>query len=148
MTTIACDGKTIVTDSQSTDANSINCGYQQKVHKIDGVGCFASCGTVEDAILVREWIAGGAIKKEMPEVGDGFSAILMMGNGSVHLYGKKLVPMQVSTPTFLGSGYELAMGAYEVCGDLAESVRVAIKFDTNSGGDLQILSIIDIKEGN
>jgi len=69
----------------------------------------------------------------------------MLGDGSLNLYTNKLVPMPVSTPYFLGSGYELAMGAYEVCGDLPKSVRVAIKFDVNSGGNLQCSSLIDLE---
>lgn len=40
----------------------------------------------------------------------------------------------------IGSGSELAMGAYEAGASIEEAIKIAIKFDVNSGGDIQVIT--------
>lgn len=143
MTTIACDGKVIVTDGQGSDGNSINCGYFKKIHKLSDGRYIACCGNADDSVLFKDWLEAGEIKKDKPDVEDGFAAIAMDSVGGVKLYTRKLIPIDSDVPVFLGSGYELAMGAYEACGDIVKSVEIACKFDNNSGGVIQLSKGVD-----
>ncbi len=137
MTTIACDGLSIVADSQLTDGNGIIVGYTKKIIRLDDGRLYASCGSSDDSELVIEWLNDGAIKKDKPEVSDEFAAIVL--GDDLFLYTRKLVAMKMEAPYFLGSGYELAKAAHDACGDLQDAVMIACKYDIYSGGDIQVM---------
>lgn len=143
MTTIACDGSLMVSESM-TSSNGIYSGLTKKIHRLNNGDLFASTGYLCDGIKVFEWLNGGVDKK--PEVDEGFGALLLCKEtGDCFLYGHSVTKIPQSKPAFIGSGYELAMGAYEACGDLVKAVEIACKFDIYSGGEIQCLSIIDLE---
>ena len=141
MTTIACDGNTIVSESYSTVAG-IYVGSVKKVRRLSNGDIFASCGMGDDSVNVFEWLNNSASEK--PKVDEGFAAFVLKSDSSdLILYAATLTPMPQSKPAFLGSGWEIALGAYDVCGDLIKSVQTACKFDLHSGGVIQVESLDD-----
>ena len=141
MTTIACDGNTMASDSRSS-TGGICSGSIKKIYKLDNGDLFGLTGFPSDAFKVIRWINDPMIKE--PTVDDSFIALILCAeSGELSIMDDALVRVPQSKPAFIGSGAGIAMGAYDVCGNLITAVKTACKFDNYSGGVIQVENIND-----
>tara|TARA_R100000808_G_scaffold5213_3_gene16004 strand:+ start:6645 stop:7085 length:441 start_codon:yes stop_codon:yes gene_type:complete len=145
MSTVATDGTTMAADSRITDdGGAMDLLNFPKVRRIrDSVVGFA--GDVEMGILFFNWIEHGEPDDpaQKPQFDDDDFAGLVMRKGGVFWYGKRLIPGGVlsGSPTAIGSGGDLALGAMLAGKSPAEAVRLACRVDTNSGGRVKAYKI-------
>lgn len=164
MTTIACDGKTLASDSQCTGAY-IDQGSYQKVLDA-GHGFYALTGSPYDFSTMVDaaeqylssvtYTADGQpnppdpyhfgeyeIMSEllyMPKDQDAYMSFISDKNGML-----RVAHMQY--PAAAGSGSPFAMGAMVAGADAATAVDAAILLDPNSGGEVVSYSLITNEGG-
>lgn len=132
MTTIVFDGKDIFADSQITCGN-MKCGNMNKIVQLIDGSFFASTGSIEDAELVINWLNAGG-DGEKPKIDeDRFSCIVFNKDKGEYftMYGK-LVACKEPLPIFLGSGAEIAAGAYYSTDCAHSAMNAACELDTRS----------------
>lgn len=137
-TTIACDGKTMASDSQVTWGTGIKVFYGityggGKIERIGNyiVGC---AGDVSAIKQFKEWFRTQD-PKSRPKITDPFQAIVMSTAG-VWEFDNSLIPTPVSPPYAIGSGRELALGAMRAGAPARLAVQIAIDHDLYSGGGI------------
>lgn len=134
MTTIAWDGTSLSSDSQS----SLFRTTVPKIHRLDKDRLFGSSGALEDALAVRDWLVNGGDK---PKVDDTFHAIVVE-RSSWYVLERSLIQMPYERRCFsVGSGRDFAMAAMMLGKSAAEAVALAIELDANSGGEVVTLSL-------
>lgn len=162
MTTIAFDGKTLASDSQLTagtlrlDTNTKKIYQPEPTEQwvVDGkraiaFGVAGSLGATE--------IVHGALRSVMSGYsglnsttrfikGESLKYIVITESGEVYAggqYSDDEVPWiaKVQPPIAVGSGSEYALGAMAAGVSAAEAVRIAMRFDVNTGGDIQTIDI-------
>jgi len=132
MTTIACDGKTIISDSRCTDEN-----LKTEVQKIFKVGSdyIGIAGNYSDGLLFVEWYQDKRRRK--PHV-DELEVIVLTPKGVFH-YDPALIPMKVNEKFYaVGSGRDFAIGAYMAGATIQEAVEIACMCDVYSAKPLQV----------
>ena len=135
-TTIACDGKSMASDSQATTGTTKQLHFQ-KLYRINGfiVGC---AGDVEAIKQFRKWF--GDQKRPKPKFKEHFDALVFNQFGCFK-YDETLQKSLVKTPCAIGTGgcfAEMSMRA----GDSADkAVEYAEQIDLYSSGDIQVMSL-------
>ena len=145
MSTVATDGQSMASDSRITDdGGAMDQLNFPKIRKLkDCIAGFA--GDVESGILFFNWLERGEQDdpaQKPPLDDDVFIGLVLRANG-VFWYGSKLIPGGVAcgTPAAIGSGGDFAMGAMLAGKTPAESVRLACRVDSNSGGKVRTLRL-------
>lgn len=136
MSIVIYDGNTLYTDSGITQYGNY-CTPQEKYHRLDDGAIFAWCGDLEDVQLATEYFNGKI--KDKPEL-TSLQGILIYKDGSCKAVDKRLVPYKLNTPIFMGSGTDVAMGAYYASGDFRKAIEAACAI-TNSCA----LPVVEIK---
>lgn len=134
MTTIAFDGETLASDTQSSL-------FRLRVRKIcrlpDG-RLFGSCGRLSDNVAVAKWMIDGG---EKPKVEDSFHGIVVTGRH--HFYGLEatLEPLLYDGMGMfaIGSGRDFALMAMYLGKSAGAAVVLASKFDVDTGHDIEEL---------
>ena len=139
MTTIAWDGTTLVTDSMQSCGGRI-CGKAKKIFFGNGF-VYAGCGAFQDIQAVFNWLDDPA-NNEKPLVNEGFAA-LVITTGVAEELNDSLILFESVVPNFMGSGADIAAGAYDVCNDIKKAVETACKLSTCSSLPLQIYSVLE-----
>lgn len=138
MTTIVWDGKELVSDSRVCEGDNIKADFQ-KLYRLKDGSIFGGSGGVEEILETLEWLENGS-PKERPTI-EEFSGILIKPSGEVFICFNRLRWRPVKAPVSIGSGSEFARAAMD-CGKSArKSVELAARFDTRTGGALQILKL-------
>ena len=138
MTTIVFDGKELVSDSRMTCDGHIESDVQ-KVFELKDGSLYAGAGTYEEILEVLEWIEDGS-PRGRPKLED-FEGIHVKQDGSVFTCQSKLRWWRTAKPIAIGSGAKYARAGMECGLSGRKSVELAAKFDTGTGGALQILKL-------
>lgn len=161
MTTIAWDGKTLASDSQSTSGDVI-CSLKEKkifqpadseIWSVDGehviaMGCGGDCGA--EIELQKIMLSGLSYESQfLPTF--SFSTIAAISKDRAFIISKDKgedrasISLQLD-PYAVGSGAMIARTAM-YCGlSAVEAVRVAIEMDVYSGGDISHVSVVDSED--
>lgn len=122
----------MVGDSLTTDTNGIRVDSGPKIRRIRGsiVGC---AGGVPEGQAFFHWYEGGAKIGEDPELDDNFAALILSSAGMFVVFSNCYpIPIRASVAV-IGSGHEIARGAYAAGATLKRAVEIACELDTGSG---------------
>lgn len=140
MTTIVYDGKTLAVDSQVT-TGSVIVGVRNKIQDIGGY-FVAGCGSTDGIDLVIGYLLEGKEKPSGLSASDADVLFVNKETGEAfRAFGDTLVMSKSVIPFFGGSGAEIARGAYQLCNDPVEALKVAIKIDVFTGGPINMVKI-------
>jgi len=160
MTTIAWDGKTLASDSQSTSGDAI-CSLKEnkifqpadgEVWSIDGervfaIGCGGDCGA--EIELQKLMLSGLSYESQfLPTF--SFSAIAVIGKDRAFIISKEKgedrasISLQLD-PYAVGSGGMIARTVMHCGQNAKEAVKVAIEMDVYSGGTISHVSVAEIE---
>lgn len=158
MTTVAFDGKFLVSDSQATSGSKIRLGDVTKIFinesekpwTIEGkvVNAFGFSGRANSKSFLLEYLTEGITHKLIPSASaGGFQMLAVCEDGSVFTWSHSpkdrgnesttaLYP--VTGPYAIGSGATYAESIMSIGGCAEEAVKAGIRLDVNSGGGIQI----------
>lgn len=138
MTTIAWDGKVIVTDMQTCiDDTKV---VVQKLYALPQGGLAALLGIIEHSLAILEWVKNPkSTPADYPiehcDDDAGSLVVITPEKHIVYYQNKSPWPMKLTTSTVLGfgTGGGIAMGAMLAGKTAEEAVRIAMQADANSG---------------
>lgn len=143
MTSIAFDGKTLASDSQVTSGGT-RAGTLQKVYhlKKSRVGeCLVGfAGEASKLIGFLQYLE--KLRKEPPS-GTYDAVVIVKENSTIRGYDDGEEYVLLTAPVAIGSGGDFALAALHMGYSAVEAVRLAIKLDIYSGGDIQSVSFGD-----
>ena len=143
ITTVAWDGRYVAADSQITYGDRTR-GLSpcQKIKVIDGV-VYALSGSAALFQPMIDWYLAGHDPKEVPtDRPDAGSDLIVFKGGRCTLFCTSMpYPLEFKAPEAFGSGSSIAQVAMSMGADARRAVEEAIKFDTCSGGDIQIVDL-------
>lgn len=142
MTTIAVRGLTVAADTLFT-CNNIRDHFGQKAWRIGDVIAAAS-GPAARIHAFRQWVAGG-LEGPSPYQGttDGGNGLIVARDQPLMLFGSSGVTPIHAEFYAAGSGEDFAIGAMEMGASAELAVRIAMKRDTGTGGDITVLSLAE-----
>jgi ATP-dependent protease HslVU (ClpYQ) peptidase subunit len=143
MTTIACDGKNVAADGRTTVGPELVWNDRAKI-VVRPTFIAAFCGLAAGKLVLPQWIENGADPTQYPPG--------LHDNCTIWLYRKGAKTPEVQSgnvPYFtpipwvhaFGTGREYAMGAMAMGASAADAVRVAVRWDLNSGGRVTSINI-------
>ena len=108
----------------------------KKIWDVDGVyvGIAGNPGYAKKFI---DWYRGD--QKEYPQLGEQFAALVLYPDGFCEYWDDIGVGQPCGVPAAIGSGGEMAMGALMAGATPEEAIKVAIKLDEKTGGEIQTL---------
>lgn len=127
MSIVIHDGKTLYTDSGIT-MFGLYYPPQEKYEVLNDGTIFTWCSSVEDVGLVVSYLNGEIDK---PEIKNDMQGLLIYKDGSHKAIGANLVTFKVNLLVYMGSGTEIAMGAYYASNDFRKAIEAACTI-TNS----------------
>lgn len=140
MTTIAWDGEILAADSQ---AQTTFKSRIRKLYRLTDGSIFGAAGLVQEALAVVAWLQGD----EKPTDLQNFEGLIITAAGASVL-GMRLMREPVLEPFYaVGSGAHYALTAMACGKNAVQAVRVAIRFDPESGGRVQTMKLgkIDVR---
>lgn len=135
MTTIATDGKCIVSDGRGARRGVIVCDELIKIDRLDDGRLIGIVGTLDDFGRGLEWFNKGGNKPTLDEE----TSFLVVGLDGVFIYDSKLHPQPAISPTAIGSGFEIAIGAMDAGASPHEAIMIASRRDPYTGGSIRSL---------
>jgi len=153
MTTIAFDGKTIASDSQSSMDGIVVSRQEQKVftgedwtvngRHVIAAGMSGDCGVEEEVFNVMS-VGLDFMSDFSPQI--EFYALLVVGENESYFVMKPRESTRASVMLqrgmfAIGSGDVIAITAMHLGKTAAEAVQIAIELDTRSGGDVVTVGI-------
>lgn len=143
MTTIAYKDGVLAADTLITCGDHRD-GYTEKVKRIGGV-LLAAAGSAIQADRFFEWAQRGFHPADRPSdipEDEKCNWLRVESDGSLSVWANgsswKTKPMDGMYA--LGSGSEYALGAMAAGASPEEAVRIAMKFDTKTGGDITVVT--------
>jgi ATP-dependent protease HslVU (ClpYQ) peptidase subunit len=144
MTICIYDGRYLATDSLVT-CNGISLGKKLKIVKLNDGSFLAFSGAFSDSKKLITHLNKSIERKDedrslfqkiiyrylLKEERFNFSAIRVYKDLSHEEYYSDFIGNDYELPLFIGSGSDVAMGAFELCKDVFKSIEVACKFDTS-----------------
>lgn len=144
MTTIACDGRSIASDTQATAGDERTSTTKRKIVVENGFvyGFTGVCSYFE---AVRKWHANGCDPDNMPKTGkDDRWNLLVFGPDGVRCYSQETPYFEeYEYPQAFGSGASYALGAMKAGAAAHQAVQIAIELDIRSGGHVKVISLED-----
>lgn len=145
MTTIATDGVTIAADTLAVDDSGHKTRIANKVRLVERDGrVFAAAlsGAVAPFEALIDWYAGGHEPERMPRAAFGYNLALFEAGGRIVFFSKDTpYPEPYAFPFAMGSGRKYAYGAMAAGASPEEAVRVAMRYDASTGGDVEVLEL-------
>lgn len=119
-----------------------------KVHRV-GQGLLGTSGSAGEGIRLRRFIERECRSSpperwpELPKSTD-LMAIYVHYDGRVYLIDTTSVPIEQERdrPTAIGCGGDLALGAFAACGSVHEAMRVAHRFDVDTGEEFDSVFLL------
>lgn len=141
MTTIAFDGKTIATDSMI----SMPYASYGKKYEIIGDQVILGAGSATDIEVWKQWFCGEEELNFSNHTDVDFVVFvfcLKTGNLDMYCWSNPHVPMYKNAKGLhaTGSGGDIALGAMAAGKTAAEAVKIASKYDPNTGGKIYTFS--------
>jgi hypothetical protein len=142
MTTIATDGVSMAGDGRRNHRGTITNDSAVKVARLPDGSLFGRSGSVAFGDKVQAWLEGGC-KDPPPEykTDGGFGAMLLRPDGTLFIIGEDVEPSAVQIPFAVGSGMDIAIGAMAAGKTAEEAVRIASRYDSNTGGKITSLNL-------
>lgn len=145
LTTIVTDGLIVASDTQGDCGGVKEPGHHNKVIEYQNK-VFALCGAIGFLEPLAKWYCDGRNPETMPR-GDKDNrslnfAFWAFDDGKLWEFNYTM-PYRVENyaPAFLGSGREIAIGAFDCNPSPAEAVRKAMRWDVYTGGEVRILEL-------
>lgn len=162
MTTIAFKDGILAADGRATVGNRIVSDACRKIHRVEKqdlmiegekVLAFALAGTVSSTLVLKRILASeeGLLAGTGVDTDDSFSAIVVTPT-TVYMASKGEESPNIDVwdwydqPASIGSGSAIASHFLTTGATAIEAVEEAIKTDTGSGGELQIVNIKTLRE--
>lgn len=143
MTTIVYRDGILAADTMLSSGNALS-GFGQKIVKARGI-LAGACGDSGLCQRFCDWVRtgmkGNAPDLHVPDLqGSETSAYVYMPDGMEVIFHEKRPPLRLHAPFYThGSGGWIALGALEMGATAEEAVRVAMKRDHATGGDVMVL---------
>jgi 20S proteasome alpha/beta subunit len=138
MTTVVYRDSVLASDSM-LGSNGAGIGSVKKIWKLKNGNLVGACGTAQGSEKFISYMNGDISK---PESIPALDAILIDTELKVYFCEDNLQTYEVQAPFFaVGSGSKFALGAMEMGASAEEAVRVAMKYDISSGGEVQVLKL-------
>lgn len=143
MTTVCFKSGILAFDSKISASGEFS-GYGIKGRNV-GKFLAAGCGSYEDLCAFLDWLESGGKQEDRKKFGIdrdlNISAITVNKKGSVYQYDGRLYPYSIDHKFYsIGSGASYALGAMEHGASAIEAVKIAAKYDSNTGGRVNSLS--------
>lgn len=144
MTTIAYRNGILAADTLVLDGNDIVCGHATKIHRTPAGDLIGAAGVFEHLPLIFDWADRGFPDERNIEL-KSITAIIIRKNGDVGWAWNRGFYCHAANAPFYseGSGRELAKGAMAMGASAIEAVRVAIEYDSTSGGEIEFVALHD-----
>lgn len=139
MTTIAWDGKTLASDTQSTSG-----GYfkrrAKKIFRLHNGDLFAGAGNYDDVLAAVEWLQHRPTQK--PTLKDFVGILIKAIDGKAYKLEEGLMEAPIHEGFFaIGTGRDFAVMAMYLGKSAREAVELAILFDSQSGGEIETIEV-------
>ncbi|MGZ9074164.1 MAG: hypothetical protein ACXW13_00140 [Burkholderiaceae bacterium] len=129
-------------DSQITVDNSRLPYVIDKVWTLDGK-IYAFAGDVARMDAVIQWHQSGAVSGEAPR---GDWSLLVVGRRTTQVFTDDApFASKARAPFAMGSGGPYALGALAAGASAFDAVRIAAKYDTGTGGKINVMHRSDVK---
>lgn len=135
MTTIACDGETLASDSQSI-TQFVEQHPTQKIFRKGG-RLFALAGDYAQCLAVIDWLCG----EEKPSFGKNEFVVAVVSAKKADVYDGEFYPYPAIPPFAFGSGGVFAMAAMMGGAKAKKAVEIACQLDENSGGKIRTFKV-------
>ncbi len=144
MTTIACDGRTLVADTRATEGTISS--HVSKLHRFKH-GYVAIAGDVLHGLKFVEWLKKrrdesmrGFPAHDLTE--DGFDALVLRNDGRMETWDHRGGPVPITDPFWaIGSGREVALGALHAGVTVRQAVIIACKVDSASSLPIEAVDL-------
>lgn len=101
----------------------------------------AGAGNAADMAQFLKWVEEGRDEDEAVKL-ENLEGFLVSPKGETFLVEADLHPFAIDAPFHAGgSGSAVALGAMEMGATAEEAVRIAIKYTTSCGGEIQIVKL-------
>lgn len=135
MTTIAWDGKILAADGMLTSGDEAQSRTWEKILELES-GWIASAGNFDINRHLQQWIANG-MQVPAPKI-EGRAIFVPKKRGRAIMIYSELYDMRSRGEKMaIGSGDAYAVAAMAAGCNAISAVRIAIKFDTKSGGKVR-----------
>ena len=138
MTTIATDGKSMAGDGLVTSNGTIFGRSFVKVVRLKDGRIAGAAGSAFYLAPFFAWLESGG---DAPELGEHFDGIVLSPDGSCRTYDEKCRSIPEETPSAVGSGREIAIGAMMASASPMKAVTIAAERDSGTGGTIVSLTI-------
>lgn len=154
MTVIVYKNGVLASDGRLTEENAIFTNSAQKVFRLKDGGLLGSAGDADDhelLTLLNRLKGKLPTHKQLASLEFEFSAIWVKPDKTVYVleanrekelekYISAIFPIKDSFVA-VGTGSPWALGALAMGASAEQAVKVAIKFDNNCGGNVQVLKL-------
>jgi len=138
MTTIALRNGVMAGDTQVTEGDTLVASGCRKVRRLRDGRLYGFSGDIEQGEIMLRALRKG----EAPPKLRGIKAILVYQDGVVSLWEGAIWIKQQHAPFFaIGNGTDFALGAMAAGADAKQAVKIAMKFDTATGGRVQTVRL-------
>jgi ATP-dependent protease HslVU (ClpYQ) peptidase subunit len=142
MTTIAYRDGIIASDSQATQG--IVKSRIRKMWKLSK-GILAVAGDYNQGMSLLTWMVASLASPDGEEPGPpdlSETGAFFLTKKGLYMYDQSPMPILIEEPFYaIGSGQELALGAMTMGASAKEAVKVASKWDVNTGGRIVTMSL-------
>ena len=143
MTTLALKFGIIAFDSRMTQGDLVSGSVVKGVKTAKYLA--AAAGDPEDIRAYLDWVKDGALKSHKAKFGlnrkVNIEGICVSKDGTVTHYDGRLYPYKVRADFHaVGSGKDIAVGAMAAGASAYDAVKIAAKYDKNTGGRIRKLS--------
>lgn len=142
MTTIATDGYEIACDGRVTFGSQPIYNSKAKLFKI-GNHIIGGCGIEDLCLEYVKWRAKGSPEDERPQMQE-FTGIHLTKKGVFIVNAPYFNLQKADKVLAIGSGADFAVGAMAYGASPREAVKIAMKYDTGTGGRITVLSLDDL----
>lgn len=141
MTTIAYRDGVIAADSLIS-MGDVRAGSVVKIVRVPGGGLAGAAGELGGMYRFLEWAHYGGEETTADFAGCEIDGFLVRPDGTLLVTDSLGGVSPIKAPFHaVGSGRELALGAMAAGADAVEAVKIAVRFDTRSGGPVKKIAL-------
>lgn len=147
MSTIAFRNGVLACDTLIMDQGGFKTGTAVKIWRLKDGRLYGGVGSYGDVLAVRDWVDRGMdVTNHLPDIDEDYHGIIINHDGSFMLIEDHLARVIFKADyTAIGTGKSIALGAMAMGATAEQAVEAAIRHDTHSGGEVEIL-ILEAKE--
>lgn len=148
MTTIAWDGRYLAADTLGTRDGNRSLSELRKLLVSNG-RAFATCGNYGPAMeRLVEWYEAGHDPENLPNMPKADGGLIVVSGRQLWVISCEMpYPDEEHPPFTLGSGRDIALGSMDRGATAMEAVQSAIRWDINTGGEIDFIDMEWIEKG-